>query len=237
MPQLVIFDTDNTLYPYAPAHKSALDAVRNKACPLLGISREQFNEAYAEARSLVKKQLKGTASCHSRLLYFQRLLELIGLRTQILMALDFEQTYWRVFLANATIFDGAKDLLDDLRLHGTITAIVTDLTAQIQFRKIIYFGLDKYFDYVVTSEEAGFDKPDPSPFEMVLEKTGELDGPIWMIGDDPTCDIKGARDAIGAICLQKRHSGVKVGTNHESPDLIFDHFNDLRGLITQIAAK
>ena len=28
--------------------------------------------------------------------------------------------------------------------------IVTDLTAQVQFRKIVYFGLDHRFDFVVT---------------------------------------------------------------------------------------
>ena len=76
----------------------------------------------------------------------QRMLKL-WLRSQVLLALDLEQTYWRTFLANAVLFENAKDLLDDLRL-GIPTAIVTDLTAQIQFRKVIYFGLDKYFDFI-----------------------------------------------------------------------------------------
>lgn len=37
----------------------------------------------------------------------------------------------------AVLFDEVKELLDDVRLMGLPTAIVTDLTAQIQFRKVV----------------------------------------------------------------------------------------------------
>jgi HAD superfamily hydrolase (TIGR01549 family) len=98
------------------------------------------------------------------------MLEIMGVGSQVLLALDFEQTYWRTFLSHAVLFEGVKELLDDLRLLGIPTAIVTDLTAQIQFRKVVYFNLDHYFDYIVTSEEAGYDKPHPAPFQIALEK-------------------------------------------------------------------
>ena len=99
----------------------------------------------------------------------QAMLENIGLGSQILIALDLEQTYWRTFLSNALIFKGVKEFLEDIRLSSIPTAIVTDLTSQIQFRKVIYFGLDHYFDYIVTSEEAGFDKPHESSFKIAIE--------------------------------------------------------------------
>jgi putative hydrolase of the HAD superfamily len=51
--------------------------------------------------------------------------------------LDFEQTYWRTFFSNSVLFDGVKELLDDIRLLGIPAAIVTDLTAQIRFRKVV----------------------------------------------------------------------------------------------------
>ena len=57
------------------------------------------------------------------------------------------------------------------------------MTAQIQFRKLVYFGLDEFFDYVVTSEEAGADKPDKMPFKVALEKLQLEPENIWMIGD------------------------------------------------------
>lgn len=234
VPGAIIFDTDNTLYPYDPAHETAIDATRIKAVRVLGISPLQFDAAYRDARDQVKRRLKGTASSHSRLLYFQTMLEIIGLRTQVLLALDFEQTYWRVFITASKLFTNVKDFLDDLRIANIPIAIVTDLTAQIQFRKIVYFNLDHYVDYVVTSEEAGFDKPHPAPFELARSKIGSVEGPLWMIGDDPVCDIKGARDSIGAVTLQKKHPGVKIMDGDDAPDLVFENFQELRGVLNQL---
>ncbi len=227
-PDAVLFDTDNTLYPYEPAHQAAMRAVRAKAARLFGIEQEKFDQAFDTARAAIKQRLHHTASSHSRLLYFQQMLEIVGLGSQVLLALDLEQTYWRTFLGNAKLFEGVKDFLDDLRIAGIPTAIVTDLTAQIQFRKIVYFGLDRYFDHIVTSEEAGFDKPNAAPFEIAVTKMKPRGSCIWMIGDDPANDIEGARNAIQAVTLQKIHKGVELGTGRALPDATVNDFQSLR---------
>lgn len=237
LPDAFLFDTDNTLYPYDPAHTAAQNAVRDKVVNTFSISSHDFDKAFTEARSQVKTRLKHTASSHSRLLYLQRMLEIMGLGSQVLLALDFEQTYWRTFLSNAILFDDVKELLDDIRLLGIPTAIVTDLTAQIQFRKVVYFGLDNYFDYIVTSEEAGFDKPHKAPFQIALDKMRPKGECIWMIGDNPVNDIRGARENINAVTLQKSHPGVELGVNDNSPDASFHEFSELRKLIAQLANK
>lgn len=113
LPDAFLFDTDNTLYPYDPAHAAAQQAVREKVAKTFSISPDDFDKAFKEARTQVKTRLKHTASSHSRLLYLQRMLEIMGLGSQVLLALDFEQTYWRTFLSNAVLFDGVKELLDD----------------------------------------------------------------------------------------------------------------------------
>jgi putative hydrolase of the HAD superfamily len=234
LPDAFLFDTDNTLYPYDPAHSAAQAAVRDKVVSTFSISTEEFDKAFKQARNQVKTRLKHTASSHSRLLYLQRMLEIMGLGSQVLLALDFEQTYWRTFLSNAVLFDGVKELLDDIRLMGIPTAIVTDLTSQIQFRKVVYFGLDHYFDYIVTSEEAGFDKPHEAPFQIALEKMRPKGDCIWMIGDNPVNDIRGAREKINAVTLQKIHSGVELGTQANTPDASFEVFASLRKLIAKL---
>lgn len=234
IPDAILFDTDNTLYPYDPAHKAAQEAVRNKVTQMYSISGEDFDKAFKQARDEVKNRLKHTASSHSRLLYLQRMLELMGLGSQVLQVLDFEQTYWRTFLSNAVLFDDVKELLDDIRLMGIPVAIVTDLTAQIQFRKIVYFGLDHYFDYIVTSEEAGFDKPHEAPFQLAIEKMRPKGGCIWMIGDNPVNDIRGAKDKINALTLQKIHEGVELGVNECAPDASFKNFSELRKLVAAL---
>ena len=234
-PNAILFDTDNTLYPYDPAHLVAHEAIEKKVVDAFSITSIDFNKAFQQARSDVKQRLDGTAASHSRLLYMQRMLEIMGLGSQVLMALDLEQTYWRTFLSNAVLFDDVKELLDDIRLWSIPTAIVTDLTAQIQFRKIVYFGLDHYFDHIVTSEEAGYDKPHKEPFALAVEKMKPNGGCIWMVGDNPLNDIKGAREAIGAITFQKQHKGITLGKDASQPDASFKEFNELRQLLKKLS--
>ena len=234
LPDAILFDTDNTLYAYDPAHTAAHKAVREKVVNTFSISSEDFDKTFLDARNQIKARLAGTASSHSRLLYLQRMLEIMGLGSQVLLALDFEQTYWRTFLSNAILFDNVKELLDDIRLIGVPTAIVTDLTAQIQFRKIVYFGLDNYFDYIVTSEEAGFDKPNAAPFQLALQKMRPAGNCIWMIGDSPVNDIQGAREKINAVTLQKIHTGVPVGSGLTEPDAYFKDFAAVRKLLSRL---
>lgn len=234
LPDAILFDTDNTLYPYDPAHALAQQAVRAKVVKTFSINPEDFDNAFREARRQIKARLGDTASSHSRLLYLQRMLEIMGLGSQVLLALDFEQTYWRTFLSHAVLFDDVKELLDDLRLLGIPTAIVTDLTAQIQFRKVVYFGLDQHFDYIVTSEEAGFDKPHAAPFEIAIEKMRPKGDCVWMIGDNPINDIRGARETINAVTLQKTHEGTEVGKGENAPDAHFSHFGEIRKFVGQL---
>lgn len=237
LPDAILFDTDNTIYPYAPAHEAAQEAVRAKVVATFSIRPDDFDKAFNEARQQIKTRLKHTASSHSRLLYLQRMLEIMGLGSQVLWALDFEQTYWRTFLSNAILFDDVKDMLDDLRLLDIPTAIVTDLTAQIQFRKVVYFGLDHYFDYIVTSEEAGFDKPHEAPFQIALEKMRPKGDCIWMIGDNPINDIRGARERMKAVTIQKIHADTELGTGPNAPDAAFNEYSELRHLLARLSKK
>ena len=230
-PKAIIFDTDNTLYPYLPAHKEATRAVENKVEKQLGIDKLIFRDAYTEAREEIKLRLGHVASSHSRLLYMQITIEKLELGTRILTTLDLEQTYWRTFLSNCKLFPGVLEFIQILKSKGVITANITDLTAQIQFRKLVYFGLDEFFDYVVTSEEAGADKPDSRPFEVAFEKLKINPKDIWMVGDDPKSDMSGA-GKVGLKKIQKVHDGIEViKTGIAKPDLIFSDYSELISLI------
>ena len=222
-PKAIIFDTDNTLYPYLPAHRAALKLVKLKAVELLGVDEESFMKAFNVSRKEVKDQLGSTASSHSRLLYFQKTIEHLEMGTKIFLTLDLEQTYWREFLANARLFPGVKDFLMQLQKDKVKTANITDLTAQIQFRKMVYFGLDNLFDYVVTSEEAGSDKPSREPFQLALNKLNIDAKDIWVVGDDPQSDISGGKK-FGMVTMQINHSKTRVS---EDADVVFKSFQSL----------
>ena len=233
-PKAILFDTDNTLYEYEPANKAAIEAVYIKAHNLLDIDRKTFFDNYKEARLQVKINIPNTASSHSRLLYFQRMIELLGHKAELILALDLEQTYWRNFLANAPLFPHVHQLLKLIRRNNIPIGVITDLTCQIQLRKLTYFGLEDTFDAIVTSEEVGVDKPDPRNFELMLSKLNLKNmSNVWMIGDNPISDILGSK-RLGAITFQKNHQGVELGINDSMPDFIFKNFKDLEVLLSEL---
>ena len=55
-----------------------------------------------------------------------------------------------------------------------------------------------------------------------------------MIGDNPISDIKGARESINAVTLQKIHEDNPVGTGYGKPDLAFNDFTRLRAFMSKI---
>jgi FMN phosphatase YigB (HAD superfamily) len=230
-PDAVVFDLDNTFYAYDDAHRAAMDATERRAGAALGVAPRQFSEAFGTARKEIKAVLGATASSHSRLLYFQRAIELLGMKTRVSLALDLEQTYWRTFLLAVRLRPGAVDFVMDVRAIGAATAILTDLTAQIQFRKIVFLGLEGLFDFVVTSEEAGADKSGLRPFALMKEKLALPAGAtIWMVGDD-ACDLL-AKEALGASTLMLR-AGASAQT--AGADLVFTDFADVRSLVARWA--
>lgn len=234
-PSCVLLDLDNTLYAYDPCHAVAMEAVQILASDQLNLAARDFSACFADARTEIKNRLGQTAASHSRLLYFQRTLELAGFATQALMSLQMEQAYWRAFLNRAVLFDEAGEFLDDLRIAGVPVVVVTDLTAQIQLRKMIHLGLDRLVDWMVSSEETGADKPSAANFELALAKLGGVEGVVWMVGEEPRSDIGGAREAVDAVGLQKRHAGVKVYDDGPfAPDAVFDNFGELRRLFASI---
>lgn len=224
-PAAVLFDLDNTLYAYEPSHRAALTAVESKLSRLFGIDHRSFHEAFSRAKREVKSRLGNTAGSHSRLLYFQRLIELLGLKTQPLLSLDLEQTYWRTFLGSSKLFDGVIELLDELQLAGIPRAIVTDLTAQIQFRKLVFFRLEGAFDAIVSSEETGIEKPAPINFEFALQKLGVTSGTIWMIGDDVQKDMRGAKEAVNAVTFLRLDQSIVPRRTPEWTDASFVDFD------------
>ena len=238
-PAAVLFDLDNTLYPYGPSHEAGMSSVRSKAITTIGMGANEFDTAFDNARMDTKKQLGSTASSHSRLLYFQRTLEYLGLRSQMLLSLEFEQAYWSSYLAAIKLREGVIDFLDQLARINITKVLVTDLTAQIQFRKLVYTELDRRFDYVVTSEESGQDKPNQVSFDIALNKvfpainstgTKRQVKTVWMIGDNVTSDLEGAKMAINATTLAL-NSEIGNHADNNSIDMIFDSFSDLEKFV------
>ena len=232
-PSCVLIDLDNTIYEYEPANRAGMHAVKKYFLIELGILEKDFDICFLQARTQIKQKLGDQAASHSRLLYFQRVLELLNLGSQPGKALLFEQIYWQNFLSAATLLPQVEEFLDDVRIAGIPIVLVTDLTASIQMRKYLYWDLGRFLDIIVTSEENGADKPSSSMFELALAKLGGVSGQVWMIGDDYDKDIVGAKNSIKAKTFLRKSKNLPI--HLDDADIIFTNFSDIRDILKQLS--
>ncbi len=191
--QGVLLDFDNTLYPYDPANEHALTDCYKRFSDLnLGHSVELFKETYLVARAEIHHELHGQAASHSRHLYFQRCFEKMFSETNFDLSVEFEELYWRSFIPHMSPCPEAIAFLELCKQHGLRTCIVTDLTARIQAKKLVATGLAQYIDFLVSSEEAGMEKPGDKIFKLAMRKLGLNSNQVIMIGDSQERDIAGA---------------------------------------------
>ena len=187
----VIFDIDGTLYSYADNDKIATKFLCEFAEKNFGIDAENFLKAYGEGRRIVKERLTDGGSRHSRVLFLQTTLELLG-KNPFRYIKEMYEIYWDNFLNGMQPFDGAVEFIRKLKDNGIKTAICTDMTAQIQYRKINRLGLCEYMDFMVSSEETGLEKPSPVMFNLALKKLGVKADEAAYFGDSLERDIEGA---------------------------------------------
>ena len=189
MYKAIIFDLDDTLYDYETINKIAVDKLCTFTCEKFGITEAVFNEAFSWAKKRTKELLENTGSSHNRMLYCQKILEYLG-KNPVDGPLELYDCYWNSMLENMRLREGAIPLLKRLKADDVKIAICTDLTAHIQHRKIKKLGLVPYIDVLVTSEEAGIEKPGEKIYSLVIEKLNIPANACLFVGDSIEKDVE-----------------------------------------------
>ena len=188
----VIFDIDNTVYSYDVCNNKGEQAMYGYLLSKNYLTKEEFISLLSTAKAYVKRNNSGTAACHNRMLYSQHICESFGIYDPTAV-IELYNAYWDNYFSVMKLFDGAEKLMYELADSGIRIAFCTDLTADIQLRKLVKLGLGKLPHMLVTSEEVGAEKPDRKMFETVLEKLDVPADEAVMIGDSVEKDILGAR--------------------------------------------
>jgi 2-haloalkanoic acid dehalogenase type II len=116
-----------------------------------------------QGRAWRAEYLRRTYGCGAYLPYEQLVAEAaeaVGLPASAPAALE---ANWGLLPA----WDGARELLAALRPHSRL-GVVTNCSRALGHRAAALLGVD--WDVVVTSEEAGYYKPDPRPYQLALAR-------------------------------------------------------------------
>tara|TARA_B100000900_G_scaffold415990_1_gene448349 strand:- start:17824 stop:18543 length:720 start_codon:yes stop_codon:yes gene_type:complete len=194
MIKYIFFDIDNTLYDYEICNAAGISSALLFISKSTGISINELSDSYKKARSEVKNQLGNVASSHSRLQYFKRMNEIIFNNTNSLDCLKANNIFWTNYFNNMSLVPGIKNFLKTVNEANITCVAATNLTTDIQFRKLSKLGISNMFDFVITSEDAGHEKPSEGFVNYLKLIIGFEDGDhSWFIGDDITTDLPTAK--------------------------------------------
>ena len=212
----VFFDIDRTLWDFEKSAFQAFDKIyKENNFKNLGIpSSEIFHEKYSihnnnlwdkyRNNNIEKEELKW--------LRFHLTLNDFGIDDKSL-ARKIGDEYLKFSLLAVNLFPYAIEILEYLKNKGYALHLITNGFTEVQDIKLKVSGMDKFFKTVVTSEEAGYKKPDTGIFRYAFEKSGSVPEKSIMIGDDYEVDIVGARNAgLNQILFDpySKYNGVEV---------------------------
>ncbi|MBI4167478.1 MAG: HAD family hydrolase [Candidatus Aenigmarchaeota archaeon] len=109
------------------------------------------------------------------------------------------------YAGQTRIFPGVLDAVRKLKERGTVTGVVSNLTAATLNRHIAEYGMDGFFDVVVSREDCEESKPSPKPLLVAFNKLGIPPRQGRYVGDQ-TWDIIAAR-AAGASPIAISRAG------------------------------
>lgn len=137
------------------------------------------------------------------------------------------------------LFDGIKELLEQLLENGHRLAIVTSRTKETSYMYFDKFGIRELFDVVITCDDTTAHKPDPTPLLMAIKemeaKVGRSINPTEciMIGDTKFDIGCGNNAGVDCVLVEWSHPIDEAGIEALgfSPDYRIKETGDLLELV------
>lgn len=203
----LFFDLDRTLWDFEKNCEESLSELAIKHnLEAYGIdSTSQFIQHFIEINEqlwedygqglISKQQIRNNRFPQVFLKY-----KLINAKLATAIASD----YTAITPLKTNLLPDALQVLNYLKEKYTLH-IITNGFEETQLLKLKQCNLEIYFSEIITSERAGFKKPDVGVFNFSLDLTKATVSNSIMIGDSLNADIIGAREAgIHQIYLNRR---------------------------------
>ncbi len=128
---------------------------------------------------------------------------------------DFDAYFTALFeffgdASNWVVYDDVVPALEQLRGAGLRLSVISNFDARL-YHLLEGLGLQRYFESVTISSEAGYAKPAPELFKFALARTGTSADQALHVGDAPHLDVAGANAAgIEAVLIRRPEERVKT---------------------------
>ena len=140
---------------------------------------------------------------------------------------------------NWVLEDDAILTLDTLKEKGYNLGIVSNAGDDADVQQLAKgFGINKYFDFILTSAACSYRKPHPRIFELALSNWYRLPSEAVMIGDTLDADIRGAQQAgLYSVWISRRADPVTKEQAQIEPDAEVNNLSEFPAVLDQLQVK
>lgn len=224
----IFFDADDTLIDHKECERQAL-------IYLFKNIDFKYKEEYQDIFRPLDRNLWDSVVCGNSPVpkkdipeyRFQKFFELINIQYD-----DYEKSniLFKEGLSNfIATFKEADEICNYLYERGYKLYIVTNGLVSLQKPRIINSKIAKYISDIIVSEEVRAFKPDPTIFNILLDRIGLSANNVVMIGDSLEKDIYGAKNAnIKGIWYNNKNKVNELGI---IPDYEIKNLLDIKNIL------
>lgn len=187
----IFFDLDQTLWDFDKNSVLAFQTCFNQLN--IQVDLNKFNEVYEPINESLWK-LFGENKITKEYLKYTRLkqtFDALNMEFSDDLIYQISDDYLNMLPTFNHLHPGTLEVLEHLYPNYSLH-IITNGFNEVSFRKVEQSGLSKYFENVITSENAGAKKPDARVFEYALQLANANIDESIMIGDNFEADVMGA---------------------------------------------
>jgi phosphoglycolate phosphatase len=129
-----------------------------------------------------------------------------------------------------TVFEGALELLKDLKGRGIICGVVSNKPHDLTLRTLKIFKMEGYFRAALGEGAVRNKKPHPEPVREALRRMQVKPENAVFVGDSAV-DVQTARNAGIPVIVVSHGFGEKDALEQELPDLTVPSLKDLAGIL------
>jgi HAD superfamily hydrolase (TIGR01549 family) len=132
--------------------------------------------------------------------------------------------FFQDFIDTHELREGAKKIVKKAQQQSKIGLISNFTHAPVIYKSLRKFGIDKFFNVIVVSEEVGWRKPSNHIFKDALNRLQVQASEAIYVGDSPNEDIKGAKQAgLRTIFVPSQFNTLKdLKESKQEPDYVAD---------------
>lgn len=193
--KVLFFDLDRTLWDYRANSEQTLSDLLAKYTPGLVEKFDEFLATFYEINENLWLEYRNGRLSKEKL-SIQRFIDTykrLGVNAES-FAYKFSVDYINESPNKTRLFPKTLETLGYLKSKGYRMFLLTNGFVEVQKVKIRDSKLEPFFERMITSEEAGYQKPHVKIFEFALRIVNAEKADCLMIGDDLESDIEGAQN-------------------------------------------